>query len=154
MPCKLRVKPKVQDKRHWQPFHSNQSMISAADCLKTPPLGAYTEDPHPRLEHEIALCNAPSNCTALLRIGLSTGPSVIWDLWSRPVGRRNVSQIMEGPVLLSFSYLKQSSDFFHVLEIATGWVVPSAGQKIPVQLGCYLPRRSSHLCWKQVSSGK
>jgi hypothetical protein len=21
----------------------------------------------------------------------------------------------------------------------TGWLVPSAGQKIPVQLGCYLP---------------
>jgi hypothetical protein len=29
--------------------------------------------------------------------------------------------------------------FFHFLEIVTGWVVPSAGQKIPVQRGWYLP---------------
>jgi hypothetical protein len=29
--------------------------------------------------------------------------------------------------------------FFHVLEIVTGWLVPSAGQKIPVQHGWYLP---------------
>jgi hypothetical protein len=29
--------------------------------------------------------------------------------------------------------------FFHFLEIVTGWLVPSAGQKIPVQAGSYLP---------------
>jgi hypothetical protein len=29
--------------------------------------------------------------------------------------------------------------FFHFLEIVTGWLVPSAGQKIPVQSGGYLP---------------
>jgi hypothetical protein len=29
--------------------------------------------------------------------------------------------------------------FFHFLEIVTGWLVPSAGQKIPVQPGWYLP---------------
>jgi len=29
--------------------------------------------------------------------------------------------------------------FFHFLEIVTGWLVPSAGQKIPVQHGWYLP---------------
>jgi hypothetical protein len=40
---------------------------------------------------------------------------------------------MEGPVLRSFSYIKKSWDF------STGWLVHSAGQKIPVQLGWYLP---------------
>jgi len=29
--------------------------------------------------------------------------------------------------------------FFHFLEIVTGWLVPSTGQKIPVQPGWYLP---------------
>jgi hypothetical protein len=29
--------------------------------------------------------------------------------------------------------------FFHFFEIVTGWLVPSAGQKIPVQPGWYLP---------------
>ncbi len=28
---------------------------------------------------------------------------------------------------------------FHFLEIVTGWLVPSAGQKIPVKPGWYLP---------------
>jgi len=49
-----------------------------------------------------------------------------------------MSKIREGPVLRSFSYLKQSWDFFHFLEIVTGWLVPSAGQKIPVHPGRYL----------------
>jgi hypothetical protein len=31
--------------------------------------------------------------------------------------------------------------FFHSLEIVTGWLVPSAGQKIPLQPGRYLPPR-------------
>jgi hypothetical protein len=43
------------------------------------------------------------------------------------------------------SLSKAELGFFHFLEIATGWLVPSAGQKIPVQLGWYLPRRRSHL---------
>jgi len=42
-------------------------------------------------------------------------------------------------VLRSFSYVNPSWDFFHFLEIVTGWLVPSAGQKIPVQSGRYLP---------------
>jgi hypothetical protein len=29
--------------------------------------------------------------------------------------------------------------FFHFLEIVTGWLVSSAGEKIPVQPGWYLP---------------
>jgi hypothetical protein len=29
--------------------------------------------------------------------------------------------------------------FFHFFEIVTRWLVRSAGQKIPVQSGCYLP---------------
>jgi hypothetical protein len=48
-------------------------------------------------------------------------------------------QRADGPVLRSFSYLNQSWDFFHFLEIMTGWLVPSAVQKIPVQPGRYLP---------------
>jgi hypothetical protein len=35
-------------------------------------------------------------------------------------------KITEGPVLRPFSYVKQSWDFFHFLEIVTGWLVPSA----------------------------
>jgi hypothetical protein len=46
---------------------------------------------------------------------------------------------MEGPVLRSLSHVKQSSDFLTFLEIVTVWLVPSAGQKIPVQPGWYLP---------------
>ncbi len=34
---------------------------------------------------------------------------------------------------------KRELGFFHLLEIVTGWLVPSAGQKIPVQPGGYLP---------------
>jgi hypothetical protein len=51
----------------------------------------------------------------------------------------NRSKITEGPVLRSFSYIKQSWDFFHFLKIVTGWLEPSTGQKIPVQPGGYLP---------------
>jgi len=29
--------------------------------------------------------------------------------------------------------------FFHFLEIVAGWLGPSAGEKIPVQPGCYFP---------------
>jgi hypothetical protein len=49
--------------------------------------------------------------------------------------------IGKGPVLRSFSYRKQSWDFFTFLEIVTVWLVPSAGQKIPVEPGWYLPRQ-------------
>jgi hypothetical protein len=50
------------------------------------------------------------------------------------------SQITEGPVLRSFLFLcKAELGFFHVLEIVTGWPVPSTDQKIPVQPGWYLP---------------
>jgi hypothetical protein len=34
---------------------------------------------------------------------------------------------------------KAELGFFHFLEIVTGWLVPSASQKIPVQRGWYLP---------------
>jgi hypothetical protein len=34
---------------------------------------------------------------------------------------------------------------FHFLEIVTGWLVPSAGQKIPVQPGEYLPPQKIRL---------
>jgi hypothetical protein len=45
---------------------------------------------------------------ALLYLGkdLSTGPSVIFDLLPRPTGLGDKSQIMEGPVLRTFSYTK------------------------------------------------
>ncbi len=44
----------------------------------------------------------------LLYIGkdLSTGPSMIFDLFPRPTGLRHRSQITEGPVLRPFSYTK------------------------------------------------
>jgi hypothetical protein len=34
---------------------------------------------------------------------------------------------------------KAELGFIHFLEIVTGWLVPSADQKIPVQPGWYLP---------------
>jgi len=34
--------------------------------------------------------------------------------------------------------LKVELGFFHFLEIVRGWLVPSAGQKIPIQPGWYL----------------
>jgi len=34
---------------------------------------------------------------------------------------------------------KAELGFFHFFEIVTGWLVPSAGQKIPVWPGWYLP---------------
>jgi hypothetical protein len=34
---------------------------------------------------------------------------------------------------------KAKLGFFHFLEIVTGWLAPSAGQKIPVQPSWYLP---------------
>jgi hypothetical protein len=33
----------------------------------------------------------------------------------------------------------KNHSFFHVLEIVTSWLLPSAGQKIPVQPGWCLP---------------
>jgi len=36
----------------------------------------------------------------------------------------------------------------------TGWLVPSAGQEIPVQPGWYLPPQKILLDEKQVSSGR
>jgi len=47
-------------------------------------------------------------------------------------------KITEGPALRSFSFCKAELGFFHFLEIVTGWLVRSAGQKIPVQPGWYL----------------
>jgi hypothetical protein len=40
---------------------------------------------------------------------------------------------------------KAELGFFHFLEIVKGWLVPSAGQKIPVQPGWYLHRRRYRL---------
>jgi hypothetical protein len=53
----------------------------------------------------------------------------------KPVGRGKRSKIIEGPVLRPFSY-ECSFGFFK----STSWLVPSAGQKIPVQPDWYLPR--------------
>jgi len=39
--------------------------------------------------------------------------------------------------------------FFHFLEIVTSWLVPSAGQKIPVQPGCYLSPQKIPLALKR-----
>ncbi len=39
---------------------------------------------------------------------------------------------------LALFLCKAELGFFHFFKIVTGWVVPSAGQKIPVQTGWYL----------------
>jgi hypothetical protein len=41
---------------------------------------------------------------------------------------------------------KAELGFFHCLEIVTIWLVPSAGQKIPVQPGWYLPPQKVPAC--------
>jgi hypothetical protein len=68
----------------------------------------------------------------------------------RSVPQGNMLKITERHVLRSFSYLKESWDFFHFLEIVTDWLVPSAGQKIPVQPGWYLPPLKNPLVEKHV----
>jgi hypothetical protein len=40
---------------------------------------------------------------------------------------------------------KAELGFFHFLDIVTGWLVPSAGQKIPVHPSSYLPRQKIRL---------
>jgi hypothetical protein len=41
--------------------------------------------------------------------------------------------------------------FFHFLEIVTGWLVPSTGQKIPVQPGWHLPPQKIPLTHRRRS---
>jgi hypothetical protein len=80
---------------------------------------------------------------------------MIWDPCPRPVGQGNRSKITEGPVFRSFSYGKQSWEFFSLFWIATSWLVPSAGQKIPVQPGWYLPLQKNLLAGnKFIQAGK
>jgi hypothetical protein len=50
---------------------------------------------------------------------------------------KRVFCIGEGPEYTLFLH-KAELGFFHFLEIVTGWLVPSAGQKIPEQPGWYL----------------
>jgi len=45
----------------------------------------------------------------------------------------------EGPCTQILFLRKAELGFFHFLAIVTCWLVPSAGQKIPVQPGSYLP---------------
>jgi hypothetical protein len=40
---------------------------------------------------------------------------------------------------LGLSYVKAELGFFHFLQIVTAWLIPSAGQKIPIQPGWYIP---------------
>jgi hypothetical protein len=75
----------------------------------------------------------------------------------RPVGRGNKLKITEGFILRSFSYVKQSWDFFHFLETVTGfgWYLP-AGKKISVQPSWYLlpPQKIDPLSLKTGFSGR
>jgi hypothetical protein len=69
--------------------------------------------------------------------------------------RERVENHRRAYILRSFSYVKQSWDFFHFLETATGWLVPSAGQKIPVQPAWLVPSTTEDPAWwKQVSWGR
>jgi len=42
-------------------------------------------------------------------------------------------------------YSRAELGFFHFFEIVTGWLVPFAGQKIPLQPGWYLPLQKNPL---------
>jgi len=51
---------------------------------------------------------------------------------------------------------KAELEFFHFLEMVKGWLVPSTGQKIPVQPGWYLPPQTIPLAensFLQASNG-
>ncbi len=50
---------------------------------------------------------------------------------------------------------KAGLGFFHFLETVTGWLVPSAGQKIPLQPDWYLPPQKIPLAGKRfLQAGK
>ncbi len=71
--------------------------------------------------------------------GLSPGPSFIGDLCPK-AGRPREQVENHGRACTQVLFLcKAELGFFHFLETVTGWLVPSAGQKIPVQPGWYLP---------------
>jgi len=51
---------------------------------------------------------------------------------------------------------KAELGFFHVLQIVTAWLIPSSGQKIPIQPGWYIPPQKIPLAEKrflQASKG-
>jgi hypothetical protein len=51
-----------------------------------------------------------------------------------------MSKIAEGRACTQVLFLSKAElEIFHFLEIVTGWLAPSAGQKIAVQPGWYLP---------------
>jgi hypothetical protein len=48
---------------------------------------------------------------------------------------------------------KAELGFFHFLEIVTGWLIPSTGQKIPRELGSYLPLQKIGLAENRFLQG-
>jgi hypothetical protein len=64
---------------------------------------------------------------------------VISDLCLRPVGQGTRSKITEGPILRSFSSVKQSWVFLSPFRNSDRLAGTFRGQKIPVQPGLYLP---------------
>jgi hypothetical protein len=51
---------------------------------------------------------------------------------------------------------KAELGFLHFLEIVTGWLIPSVGQKVPVQPGWYIPPQKIPLDenrFRQASKG-
>ena len=75
------------------------------------------------------------------------------DLRSVPEADRPRDQVKKhGRACTQVLFLcKAELGLFHFLEIVTGWLVPSAGQKIPIEPGCYLPAQKIPLAEK-VSS--
>ncbi len=93
-----------------------------------------------------------SHCTTTHLVGVPTprnkqtscSRSMVYTVLSHvPFGPSSIQSthcIGEGPESRPFSLVIQSWGFFHFLEIVTGWLVPSAGQRrILVQPGWYLP---------------
>jgi len=84
----------------------------------------------------------------LIRIGEGPEYRPFCDLRSVPKAGRQRDQVenhRRAYTQVLFLH-KAELGFFHCLEIVTGWLVPSAGQKIPVQPGWYLSlvRRSQY----------
>jgi hypothetical protein len=59
----------------------------------------------------------------------------------RPVCRGKRLKIAEGLCTQVLFLSEAELGYFHFLEIVTGWLAPSKGQKNPVQPGWYLPPR-------------
>jgi hypothetical protein len=84
---------------------------------------------------------------------IGEGPESLSDLRS-VAGRPREPVETHGRACTQVLFLRNVElGFFYFLEIVTGWLVPSAGQKIPVQHGWYLPPQKIPLAENRFRQG-